>query len=664
MIAPDPVARSLARQIQQDAARMVPVPRALKPSTTLLLLVGDSTIWQMTAAGGFNQRMGQLTATGGIAAGLAGWANMGSSGWALDDFVSAPPSAGWAGPAAATPDWNLQGTKTGAAATTATSLADLCRYLPRIDTSLIPVVCLGLGHNDWGKSVAIGSQSLPDLTTYFATRLRTAVDAIHSVRPNALVRLVVQNRVLARPYAGTVPVTGAWNAAGAPGFGVDLAADTALLAKVDAAQSMAKDRVAAEYGFADVWNWQDEVTGAPDQATETPTTWPAMGDNGHPSIAAYNAMADSICRLLFGNRLAVPSGRLDLADRVAVAKGSLAEESYARYCEGRTERYVKIFDGLAGAIGANYLDMGLATQPGGSATGPVLFSNGARNRAIYIQVGEAACQRFAGYTVANQTAAGFRLLNIAPNAALQACSGQYLPVKVYVDRDATSGSSYVDGELASLKYRKAYPCTVSAAGSSTTSLRLSIDARLAGLFRHSQLKTMAGLKLIVGANSTTYDLSGSYLASTASPSLSGSTITVDLAGLSLGVNFSTLAGVAALAVDQAAMDPAARAEPAAVEAVNASSFTPGHRHEGTTMHIVYTGGAVTLTLPSDATAAIPVGGRIRFISGTAQTCTFAAGAGATISKLAVKSLAMAGNGAAVWAEKIAANSWAISGDLA
>ena len=664
MIAPDPTARSLARQAQRDAARFLPLHRVLKPSTTMLVLVGDSTIWQLTAAGGFNQRLAQLTSAGGIAAGLAGWVNLGSSGWSLNDFVTAPSTTGWNGPSAGTADWNLQGTKTGTATTIATSLADLAAYLPTIDPGVIPVVCLGLGHNDWGKSVAVGTLPPADLTEYFVTRFRTAAETIRGVRPNAIIRLIVQNRVLARPYVGTVPVSGAWNAAGAPGFGTDLAADTALLAKVDAAQIAAKDKVAAEFGFVDVWNWQDEVTGTPNYATETPTTWPAMVDNGHPSIAAHSAMADSICRLLFGNRLAVPSGRLDLADRVATAKGTLPEETYPKYCEGRPERYTRIFDGLAGAIGSNYLDLGLATQPGAATTGPTLFTSGTKNRPIYIQVGDGACQRFTGYTVANQTATGFRLLNIAPNAAMQALSAQYLPIRIYVDRETSTGNSYVDGEIASLKYRKTYLCTINAAGSGTSSVRFTLDGRVAAMFRHSQLKSITGLKLVAGANSSTYDLSGGYLASTASPVLSGNTLTVDIAGLSLGVNFATLAGVAAIAVDSATVDPAARAEPGGVEIINGASFTPGHRHEGMTAYILYSAGAVTLTLPSDATVPIPVGGRIRFISGTAQACTFAAGAGATITKLPARTLAMAGNGAAVWAEKVAANIWSVSGDLA
>lgn len=663
MIAPDPTARSLARQAQRDAARFLPLHRVLKPSTTMLVLVGDSTIWQLTAAGGFNQRLAQLTSAGGIAAGLAGWVNLGSSGWSLNDFVTAPSTTGWNGPSAGTADWNLQGTKTGTATTIATSLADLAAYLPTIDPGVIPVVCLGLGHNDWGKSVAVGTLPPADLTEYFVTRFRTAAETIRSVRSNAIIRLIIQNRVLARPYVGTVPVSGAWNAAGAPGFGTDLAADTALLAKVDAAQIAAKDKVAAEFGFVDVWNWQDEVTGTPNYATETPTTWPAMVDNGHPSIAAHSAMADSICRLLFGNRLAVPSGRLDLADRVATAKGTLPEETYPKYCEGRPERYSRIFDGLAGAIGSNYLDLGLATQPGSATTGPTLFTSGAKNRPIYIQVGDGACQRFTGYTVANQTATGFRLLNIAPNAAMQALSAQYLPIRIYVDRETSTGNSYVDGEIANLKYRKTYLCTISAAGSGTTTLRLAFDGRIPGMFRQTQLATLAGLKLVVGANATTYDLGTANFASTGTPSLSGNNVTLDVTH-ALGVNFSTLAGPACLALDQTGEDPAAKPAPPAVLTLNSAAYTPGMRNEGGTVYVIYGAGAVTLTLPADATAAIPVGGRIRFISGTTQPCTFAAGTGATVTKLAAKTLAMTGSGAAVWAEKVAANTWTISGDLA
>jgi hypothetical protein len=527
----------------------------------------------------------------------------------------------------------------------------------------VPIICLGLGHNDWGKSVAIGTLPLADLTSYFVTRLRAAVEAIRQVRPNAIVRLIIQNRVLARPYGGAVPVTGVWNAPGAPGFGIDLAADTALLAKVDAAQIAAKDQLATEYGFVQVWNVQDEVTGHPDYGTETPATWPAMTDNGHPSTGSGSAMADSICRLLFGDPLAAPKGRLDLADRLATANGTRAEEVYGRYCEAQPERYTRVFSGMTSTIGATYFDIGTTVQPAGTTAAGIWAANVRGRTPIYVQVGNSQCQRFTAYAMASTGPTTLRLTGLAPNAAMQALSASGLPLSVYVDREATSGNSYIDGEIASLKYRSTYLCTVSAAGSGTTTLRLTFDGRLPGMFRQSQLAALAGLKLIVGANSTTYDLSATNFASTGTPSLSGNSVTLDLIH-ALGANFSTLAGAACLALDQTGEDPAAKAAPPAVLTLNSAAYTPGMRNEGGTIYITYGVGAVTLTLPADATAAIPTGGRIRFISGTTQTCTFAAGAGASVTKLAARTLAMAGSGAAVWAEKVAANTWTISGDLA
>lgn len=73
--------------------------------------------------------------------------------------------------------------------------------------------------------------------------------------------------------------------------------------------------------------------------------------------------------------------------------------------------------------------------------------------------------------------------------------------------------------------------------------------------------------------------------------------------------------------------------------------------------------AQTLTLPSNATAAIPIGTRIPIAVTGAGTLTVQAGANATMAKLAAKG-ATCLTGGTVWALKTGTNAWYVSGDLA
>lgn len=73
--------------------------------------------------------------------------------------------------------------------------------------------------------------------------------------------------------------------------------------------------------------------------------------------------------------------------------------------------------------------------------------------------------------------------------------------------------------------------------------------------------------------------------------------------------------------------------------------------------------AQTQTLPSNATAAIPIGAAIPVIQTGAGALTFQAGAGATVTKLAAKSLVASAQHARVTATKISTNGWHIGGDL-
>ena len=72
---------------------------------------------------------------------------------------------------------------------------------------------------------------------------------------------------------------------------------------------------------------------------------------------------------------------------------------------------------------------------------------------------------------------------------------------------------------------------------------------------------------------------------------------------------------------------------------------------------------MTVTLPSDSTAAFPTGARIDFIVSTAYTLTFAAGSGATVNSKDGALTVDTQFGAAT-AVKSAANNWVLVGGLA
>ena len=73
-------------------------------------------------------------------------------------------------------------------------------------------------------------------------------------------------------------------------------------------------------------------------------------------------------------------------------------------------------------------------------------------------------------------------------------------------------------------------------------------------------------------------------------------------------------------------------------------------------------GAITVTLPSDASVAIPIGGRIDFAVLGAGMATFVAGSGATAN--GTPSLVTRAQYSAASAIKVAANTWLVVGDLA
>jgi len=71
--------------------------------------------------------------------------------------------------------------------------------------------------------------------------------------------------------------------------------------------------------------------------------------------------------------------------------------------------------------------------------------------------------------------------------------------------------------------------------------------------------------------------------------------------------------------------------------------------------------AMTYTLPSNATAAIPIGAEITVCQGNTGTVTFVAGSGATVNSTG--SLKIARQYGVVFAKKTSVNAWSLSGDV-
>lgn len=74
-------------------------------------------------------------------------------------------------------------------------------------------------------------------------------------------------------------------------------------------------------------------------------------------------------------------------------------------------------------------------------------------------------------------------------------------------------------------------------------------------------------------------------------------------------------------------------------------------------------GAQTLTVPTNATQAHPIGTEIVVIQDSAGALTIAAAGGVTLTKLASKTLVAAAQNARVVLSKIGTNNWLVSGDL-
>lgn len=109
------------------------------------------------------------------------------------------------------------------------------------------------------------------------------------------------------------------------------------------------------------------------------------------------------------------------------------------------------------------------------------------------------------------------------------------------------------------------------------------------------------------------------------------------------------------------MKAALRGRYASVTTVTAAAYTPTAADEGRLVALS-SGSPVTVTLPTDATAAIPVGGSIDFAAIGTGMATFAGASGVTVN--GTPSLVTRAQWSTVTAVKRAADTWLVVGDLA
>lgn len=150
-------------------------------------------------------------------------------------------------------------------------------------------------------------------------------------------------------------------------------------------------------------------------------------------------------------------------------------------------------------------------------------------------------------------------------------------------------------------------------------------------------------------------------APTASPTFTGTVSGVTKAHVGLGnVDNTADSAKPVSTAQQAALDGKAPVR-ATINAQTGTTYTIVLSDENKLVTLT-NAGAITVTLPSDATVAIPVGGRIDFQVRGAGMATFVAGSGATVD--GTPSLVTYDQFSTVSAQKVAANTWTMYGRLA
>ena len=519
---------------------------SLDPSGLLHIFAGDSTTWQGQANGGMGDAFAQLDDANGMLEGSAGFLNLGASGWTLSGFVTGGATPGFVGPVAGDTYWNYAFVKNGGSPDRApilVTLADCVTLLGTLaDTQRVALtICFGI--NDLILYPATGNLTQTQIETYIQGYLRTAVETLRAAHSRLTVILRCPNPMIARPALSYVT-------AQYPTFDSDLPYAAALILKFNTALRNAYRKVAGEYAYAVFWDCYETTFGEPNTTTATTTNYPALQDMVHPSVSSYYNMGRDYAGLIAGPPGAVPYGRLKLADLLATTNSTYATEEYDRYCEGHPEKYTLAAQGLIGAVGSNYMDIGTSIGD---------FNVGVAGRLpIFVEIENLATQRFAGYT-AGASGANTRLVSITVNATMQTAAAA-LPVRVWVEKSVASNDTYLDPlQFNYGSYRKSYRASVLAGNGYVDLYFYSVD----GMFRIDALRTLTGLSLAIGGSvDATIDLGSGWSIGSWTPGA------LHMRILKSGNWSSYNDNPGLLLVNQSAVDPKAREAPYIVTAAN------------------------------------------------------------------------------------------------
>lgn len=167
-------------------------------------------------------------------------------------------------------------------------------------------------------------------------------------------------------------------------------------------------------------------------------------------------------------------------------------------------------------------------------------------------------------------------------------------------------------------------------------------------------RTALGLGSIATQAASAVAVTGGTIAGIADLAVAdGGTGASDASGARTNLGLGTAAVLAAAAVF-------AQAQP--INAQTGTSYTLQVSDAGKLVTLT-NGSAVTLTVPSDATAAIPVGSYVELLQGGAGQVTVVAGSGATLRVGGLTAKAR-GQWSSLGVQKIAADTWRLYGDLA
>lgn len=404
------------------------------PSGKFIICCGDSTTEQFNQNQGGSQMVQTLRLPGEAWQDIAGFINFGGSGYTLKGFVEdaakATPVIPLTGISAVS-NWDTYGHKP----TGAIPLATALNWRADRSEGAIWRICYGI--NDMILYSAVGGQSQDFITDYLASYLKKAITAIQKAYPEDYVIIECPNPMTARPFVS--PGQGFPSVSAYPTFGVDLAADMALVTKWNYAARNAYLSIRNTFPrtvFNDSWL---EVFGNSDTSLVATTQLPFLVNLVHPTGVADQARIRSISRLTSPSKKSSEGRRAE-----ALAQGTANSQKpwkvYPGYFKDNP-RYKLSAETTVVGVGANYIDLGMSYTS--------FLEQSAST--VYLVVGDLIAESFTGYT-AGASGTNTRLTGVSPSASFQAVkTRQNIQMFVEAINKLVADDIYVNSEAAKAK---------------------------------------------------------------------------------------------------------------------------------------------------------------------------------------------------------------------